>query len=270
MSRTTHFLFKFLAAVLCTSAASAIAALPNQPRETPANIIADDPTSDFGAFAVIDPTVVQPDPARALAYDDFTLTQGYEIDAICWSGIYAEPFPMVNPQSNTDFLVRIYEDDGSAGPGAPDLLSLAASWTLAGGLAGISGPDVNVTPLGYSSPITPFNPIGGGPAFDYDAMLTPTALGPGKYWISITALQDFATPPPAVDPEWMWHLATPGDGFYSYDALFPAGPVDIGVIVDRTDALAFQLKGTLIPEPSSMLLAMGGFLALGMIRRKRS
>ena len=271
MSRTNNFLIQSIAALCFFAATQAMAALPNQPFRDPATIPAD---TDYGAFATVASVdsgsgTFFDDTERAVAWDNFTLTDAYNIDGICWTGIYAEGIP-TGAVSETDFIIRIYPDDGSAAPGAPDLAAATTyMWSLDGGLAGESGPDVTVTgPLGHVSPVTGSNPIGGGDAYSYEASLTTMEIPAGDYWISITAAQEFDTPG-VFDPEWMWHLGEGTDGFYGWDGQFPVGTDDIGEFFDDKN-LAFELKGSIVPEPSSMLLALCGVLGLGMIRRKRS
>ena len=182
MSRTTRSIILSLAAAIALAGVQAHAALPDQPAEDPANIAAG---VDFGAFSVVDEGPMFADPQRALSYDNFTLTDTYVLDGIDFTGIYAEAFPS-DPESETDFSIRIFSDDGS---GAPDLSAPGPSWTVLGGLAGVSNPPgLTVASLGYAAPSTPTNSIGGGQAFEYSAELVPTALGPGDYWISILSL----------------------------------------------------------------------------------
>lgn len=272
MSRTTRSILLSLAAAIALAGVQAHAALPDQGHEDPANIAAG---FDYGAFSVVDDDSMFADPQRALSYDNFTLTDTYILDGICFAGIYAEAFP-TDAESDTDFLIEIFADDtAGAAWGSPDLLPAPdrvplVDWYINGGKAGESSAELTVSSLyADKSPVTATNPIGGGDAFGYEADLDPTSLGPGQYWISITAVQEFDTPG-KVDPEWMWHISDSTDtvGFWNYDATFPDGTEDIGTQSDKN--LAFQLKGAIVPEPSSMLLALGGFLALGMIRRKRS
>lgn len=255
-------LMKPLLAMALTCLASTAWALPMQPAVDP-NTIASG--LDYGVFSLVEDSAGLSDDMRALAYDDFSIGDTYVIDKICWSGIYAEAFPN-NADADTNFLIRFLKDDGN---GAPDLGNVAHSITVAGGLAGQSSGDLTVTQLGtYTSPITAFNPFGGGSAFDYEASVMPFSLGPGDYWISITASQEFDTPG-AVDPEWMWHLGEGNDGFYAYDHLFPTGTTDIGEFFSDKN-LAFGLKGAVIPEPGSAFMALIGMVSLGLLRRKRN
>ena len=259
--------FKTIAIALGCMASGAWAALPNQPATDPMTI---GPDLDYGAFAAVTTIdygggVLFDDDERAVAWDNFTLSNAYNIDGLCWTGIYSERFPD-SAVSETDFIIRILPDNG----GSPDLGATGYSWTLDGGLAGTSGPDVTVSaPLGYTSPTTTTNPQGGGEAFHYEASLSTETLAAGNYWISITAAQEFDTPAPAFDPQWMWHVGDgPDDGFYAYDHIFPAGTTDIGEFFADKD-LAFELKGSVVPEPSSIVMALAGTLSLGLFRRKR-
>lgn len=253
-------LMKPIFAIALTCLASTAWALPMQPAVDP-NTIASG--LDYGVFSLVEDSLGLADDMRALAYDDFTINDTYVIDKICWAGIYAEEFPN-NPEADTNFLIRFLKDDG----GVPDLGAVAHSITVSGGLAGQSNGDLTVTPLGYTSPATAFNPIGDGEAFEYEAEVMPFSLGPGDYWISITASQEFDTPG-EIDPEWMWHLGEGNDGFYAYDHLFPVGTEDIGEFFSDKN-LAFGLKGEVIPEPGSAFMALIGMVSLGLLRRKRN
>ena len=190
----------------------------------------------------------------------------YIIDGLCWSGIFAEAIP--DPASDVDFIVEIWNVD-PMNSNLPDITGgPVLTWMLDGGAAGATGPDVTVTALGHVSPATTTT-IGGGPAYSYEADLTSATLAAGDYWISILANQAFDHPT-EYDPEWQWHLGDgPGDGFSSFDrTLMPPGTLQSGILQEGKD-LAFTLKGQLVPEPSSMLMAGFAFISLGLLRRKR-
>lgn len=237
-------------------ATSAQAQLPAQPFVIPSD-------GDYGSYAVQDQAVGPEDEALAKSYDNFTLTAGYHIEGISWSGIYAEPLP-VSP-SETDFLIEIWAD----ADGKPNLAVPLHTIGLNGGTAGTSGPDVSVTALGHTSPATNATP-GGGPAFGYDASLSAVTLPPGDYWISVLADQRFDNQV-EIDPEWQWHLGMgPSDGFYAFDRLLdPVGTPEYGFLQEGKD-LAFELRGTLVPEPSAIGLAMLATLSALAFRRRRT
>lgn len=238
-----------------------VAALPNQPAIDPGGL-------DLGPYSVQDQTtaldannVYRDDDFRSAAYDNFTLTDAYNLDGICWSGAYADPLP--NDPSETDFIIAIWGDSS----GAPDIAGgPVLTWALDGGLAGASGPDVTVAPSGFAAPANPGVGNLGGPGFHYDADITGT-LPAGDYWISIISDQTFASPDPIIDPEWQWQQGDgPDDGFYLED--FAPDPDVTLELVDGKD-LAFQLKGSVVPEPSGFLMALLGLCAAGLLRRKR-
>lgn len=251
MSRTS---ITFFLAGLLVLVTSAVYAHPNQPAmEPPAG-------QDHGVYSLQDRTFGAADPTRAIAYDNFSQSQAYNLTAIRWTGIYAEPFPA--NLSDTDFVVSIWGDAG----GLPDLSSPVKSWTFFGGANAVqSGPDLTVTANGDTNPTTPTTP-GGGDGFDYRAPIN-FQLGAGKYWISIIADQTFDNPQPIVDPSWQWHLGKgPGDGFYFEDL-----ELNQPLTKDGTEGkdLAFIFEGTVVPEPHSAVLAALGFLLVGTLRRRR-
>ena len=251
MSRTTQLLTIFFSLFACCTAW----ALPSQPKLVPV------PSGDFGAFSTVDTSAIpQPDILRATSYDNFTTSDAYNLSGITWSGIYEANLP--DQPATTDFIITIY---GASG-GAPDLSDVQHSWTLIGGTAGESGPDVTVTSNGELSPTTA-TALGMGEGFDYEASIGGT-LDAGSYWISIVADQRFSNTVD-LDPEWQWRLGDgPANGFYFYDAQNPEGPVDLGTLQADKD-LTFALQGTLVPEPSSALMVVLGVAALAIQRRRR-
>ena len=237
-------------------------ALPNQPAVEPAV-----EPADHGTYAVQSQLVGPTDPALAKAYDNFTLGADYIIDGFAWTGIYAEAFP-ADP-SDTDFIVEIWGvDAGNNGYAAAEVAPLLIFNFEGGTVAGTGGPDLMVTALGHVSSATDSTP-GGGEAFSYMGDVAPIQLNAGDYWISILANQLFDSAD--VDPEWQWHLGTgPGDGFTAHDRLFdPVDTLEAGLLQADKD-LAFTIKGQLVPEPTTALMAMFGLCSLGLIRRKRS
>lgn len=251
MTRTSQLKSLICAACISFAAAQASAGLPNQPTfDPPAG-------SDSGAFSVTDQALGGSDPLAAIAYDNFSLTDAYNLSGLTWTGIFAEPLPLA--RSELDFIVSIWGDSG----GAPDISSAPVlQWALDGGFAGGSGPDVTATPNGDVSPMTSTTP-GGGEGFDYSAVIGGTLLA-GDYWISIQADQRFDNVAPIVDPEWQWHLGSgPDDGFFTEDLA-----VNQGLIRTIDKDLAFSLQGAIVPEPSALVLFSGVF-GLLLTRRRR-
>lgn len=253
MNRTTTMKHLLLGAVCLFIPAAQALALPNQPRLEPVV-----EPSEHGVYSVTDQALGGSDPAAAIAYDNFTLSSGYILSGVSWAGVYAEPLP--GARSQTDFIISIWGDSG----GAPDLAAGSLmSWSLDGGFAGGSGPDVTVTSNGDFSSPTSTTP-GGGEGFDYSASVSGM-LSAGQYWISIQADQLFDNVAPVVDPEWQWHIGDgPNDGFYFEDLAINQ---ELVRTIDKD--LAFSLQGTIVPEPSSVLLGMVGFFTVGMLRRRR-
>lgn len=243
--------------VLAVATSQVTAQLPSQPYVIPA-------AGDYGAFSVQEQGLGLSDPALAKAYDNFTLGAAWNITGIDFTGVYAEALPAA--LSDTDFVIEIWNDAS----GTVDTSAAVATFVLEGGpAAGTGGADLTVTQLAHVSPATA-SAVGGGEAFHYEGIVATTTLGPGNYWISIIADQTFGNVHPIVDPEWMWHLGTgPGDGFSAYDRLFddPTDPISGTLQADKD--LAFALKGSLVPEPSSIMLGLFGFAALGLLRRRK-
>ena len=96
--------------VVAFIASQAAAQLPDQPHTIP-------PTGDYGPYSVQDRStaldangVYRDDDFRSAAYDNFNLSNGYNLDGVCWTGIYADPLP--DAPAETDFIVAIWGDDG--------------------------------------------------------------------------------------------------------------------------------------------------------------
>ena len=151
------------------------------------------------------------DPARAVVFDNFTLTAPTStITGIEWTGAFDgqfNPNPAFRPA--VDFLFQFFEDDG----GMPDVgMAALPAFTLDGGLAGIDdGTDVMTTPSATQVS------QGGGQVIDYairpGSVPAGLTLPGGTYWMAITALQTFPSPDPSsgdpdgfFDPAWGWHL----------------------------------------------------------------
>ena len=213
---------------------------------------------DHGVYAVQWQELGGDDPDRAIAFDNFELSQAIAMTEIRWTGIYAEPFPAT--VSDTDFLVTIWNDEG----GAPGLDSSVRQFVFEGGsVAGESGSDLTVTENpGLSPSPSTLTTVGGGLAFDYAAPVDG-GLDAGNYWISIVADQRFDSEFPDVDPEWQWHLAdtpTP-DGFFAADFTFDP-PDSPAFGVPQNGDLAFAIQGTIVPEPSLFIPSLVALSAL--------
>lgn len=250
MTRTLQLSSLLCAACISFFAAQATATLPDQPAFDPV-------TGDHGVFSATDRAEGGSDPNESIAYDNFSLTDPYNLTGITWTGIFAEPFAVA--RSEIDFIVSVWGDSG----GAPDIASAPIlQWTLDAGFVGGGGADVTTTPNGDVSPSTSTTP-GGGEGFDYSAAISGS-LSAGDYWISIQADQLFSNLPPIVDPDWQWHLGSgPNDGFYLEDLAINQ---ELVRTIDKD--LAFSLQGEVVPEPSATLLLLSSIIGMVLVRRK--
>ena len=245
---------KPVAALMLLLAPQLFAQLPSQTRLEPAS-------GDYGATSFQDTVLGLLDPESATAYDNFSLDAPYDITGLKWSGIYSEPLPTGNSNSDTDFVVRIYEDSERL----PDLSRPLLSWLIEGGsVPGIGGGDLSVVANGLVSPPSDFV-IGGGPGYDYEASLTGQ-LPAGDYWISIVADQLFGNDLPIVDPVWMWHFGEgPGNGYAMEDKFLE---IPLG-LMDGQD-LAFEIQGILVPEPTASSIVFMMLIPCMASRHRRS
>jgi len=159
----------------------------------------------------------------ATAYDNFRLTTSSLVNNVQWTGVYFNPAAAAPINGFT--LQFLANNAGTPG---------AVLYT-----ANISG-NANETSLGN---------FGGFPYFTYSANLsTPfTALAGQTYWVSVV-------PNIGFPPQWGWAAGTGGDGA-AYQTFFGTG-APIG------SDLAFQLNGSAVPEPIS-LVVFGGLLVGG-------
>lgn len=222
------------ASLLALLTAQSLAALPNQMRRIPA-------TGDHGVYSVQLAGSAGSDPNLTKAYDNFTLSEAYELTGISWSGIFAEPIPAGSVET-IEWTVEVWADDAgepavSAGP-LPGF-----EWSFGGNIVPGSpvGPLLSVAANGDISPATSTT-VGGGAGYDYTATLPYAVLPAGRYWISIIADQTFGSPE-FVDPEWQWALGEGADNTYFHVGSAVVAP---GLQTGETD-LAFQLTGAAVP-----------------------
>ncbi len=163
----------------------------------------------------------------ATVYDSFTTTASLtQITDLTWVGEYFN-----GPDGAiSNFELGFWYDDGTGQPGA-----------FAGGIN--TGNNANETFLGN---------VAGFDCFSYEASINVLA-GPGTYWLSIVADQDFP-------PQWGWSSGVGGGG-QAYQDFF-GGRNGLGV------NMAFTMNGTTTPEPASM--AAVGIGALALIRRRKN
>ena len=233
-------------------------AVPYTALSQPAEIPAD---GNLGPFASVD-RELSSDPFEAKAWDNFSLSEWTVIDGLKWTGAYIEPFATGDGVAipDTDFTIEIFNDDGGA-PG-----TLAHSFFVKGGKAGVSDANVTSTLLGYTAE-------DGGPAYEYQAMLPFTGLVAGDYWISVTAEQTFPNAAPTIDPTWQWQLGSgPGDGFYTFDDTFDTPGDNDNGDVDETARpasfeadkdLSFDLLASRLEDFNGMLLPGESVMYMG-------
>lgn len=163
----------------------------------------------------------------------FTLLPGANtITGFIWSGFYdAGTLP-----PSDQFTIEIYADSG----GVPDLAPLH---TFAVGNA------VNRTDLGMS--------LNGRPNQGYSASIAPLTLTPGNvYWLSI-----FNNSGPGLADDWAWAMQNVGGtAAYRFGAT--------SAWSNSTARQDFQIIGTPVPEPTSMLLLGSGVATLWISRRR--
>jgi hypothetical protein len=163
--------------------------------------------------------------------DDFVLTGNATLTAVrFWGG--SQNFQFSNLQNMDSFTISIYADNaGSVG-------DEIASTTLS--TEAISTVDTGLTNLG------------GGIVYEHEASIAPTALGAGRYWVSVGATLFN----PGADA-WVWAGSTEGNlinatdffngnGFVTFDPTF--------------NDLAFEIVG--VPTPGSIaVVGLGGLFA---------
>lgn len=186
-------------------------------------------------------------------YDDFELTASAWLESLSWDFMFVDfdnPFPDPAPASDANqWTVSFYADNA----GTPGTL-LANHVFLPG--------DLTATYL--ESQVWSFGITGTFNADHYKysvALPTPLLLTANTpYWLSVL-VQSNQNPPTGG---WLAGGATAGGSLQqSYSAGNPGSLSSVAR--DR----AFALEGTVVPEPTTMLL-VGGPLLAGAIRRRRN
>jgi hypothetical protein len=166
--------------------------------------------------------------------DDFTLSSTSIIQDVHWLGNY---FPTDSPPTSDDFVVRIYNDNG----GVPfDFGSEIYSYVL---------PSVTRTDTGFDFDNTN--------VYEYSAIIDPFLAQAGDtYWLEIfNQIENVG---------WFWGFSFEDAGNTAYRYI-PGFPDWENVPLES----AFQLTGTVVPEPSTFLLLGGGLAGLAFVVRCR-
>jgi hypothetical protein len=168
----------------------------------------------------------------ATTYDNFTLTQNWNVESFHWVGGYFNP---PNQGPITAWTLTLYNDNAGS-PGAP----------IAFGLFPGTGGETFIGNNGSGDPI-----------YDYGLNFNSFDMAPGTYWASV--VPDIGFP-----PQWGWATGTGGDG-HGWQCFF-------GACGDTGVDFAFALDGTQLtstPEPGTLVMIGTGILGLaGMLRRK--
>ena len=181
------------------------------------------------------------DPVIGKVYDNFRLANATYVTKINWVGAYSTLSLGLNPT----FEINFYQDGvgGAPGPQIGTTLTVAAT-------------EAAQTDAGY---------------FLYSATIAPVELsGSTNYWLSIMAnVSDavdswgFAITDAAVDPSLRGSAQNYLGTFYKY-------PSTVGSDQFPTVDFAFSLDGTVVPEPSSIILLVTSSIAIFGLRPIRA
>ena len=202
-------------------------------------------TSEFDHYAKSD-TV----HSFQFAADNFWLETDASLESVTWWGAWNFFRPGTNGRN---FSLVIYEDDGSPPEnpqipierGAPDPTKIVATRDLGA---------VNDVWVGFSR--------SGFPLYELEADISPIFLNGGKtYWISI--FED--SPPTTTSQYWLWRMNSRKDET-AWSGIFNSGGWrGLGV------EYAFQLEGSVVPEPSTIAIwSVLGLVGAGVQRRRRN
>lgn len=189
--------------------------------------------SDFGFYSLSAPG----DGISERQAESFVLSQTMVLTSAGWWG-YSDNFTVSDLSNQSAWRIQIFDGTASAVGGSVFDGSVAIGNTGA-------------TDTGSTS-------IVGSPIYQQSVGLPAVQLGPGTYWISISA--DF------IDDQgsyWNWSITS---STYDNTSAWEEN-VNSGTWHVTFDDFAIQLEGRPVPEPASWL-ALGGLALLAVKRRK--
>lgn len=168
-------------------------------------------------------------PSNQQIADDFQLPVATTLESISWSGRYDAALSLTNPVA---FSLRFFADAG----GSPSVSPLQI---------------YDVTVDAQTTGLT----FGTVPWFSYSTSLPALTLNPGTYWVSV--VESDPRTPTSGSSQWLW-----GNSSSSGLTAFRSSDGTAWTPSTAGRNIAFQLSGSVVPEPSSLLLTGVGAVVL--------
>ena len=181
------------------------------------------------------------DPNAAFAFlaaDNFTLGSTQSVARVRWWG-NSDDFGLPNLQNFTQFTVKLHQRQANGLPGAVIYSEAFAT--------------ANTNPVDTGLLSTNNTHVWQQTA----TLATPQALAAGQYMLSV-GVSGYVDNQGSI---WFWNTSLEGDDFIAFDAYDGQGWRQFGQPLD----LSFELLA--VPEPATMLSAVGGLFVLVMRRR---